>query len=512
MTIPDADLRAALHRASDHIQTPPDLLDGVRRLGGRRLMARRSFLGAGVTAAVAGSTVGVGLLRTSFLGVPVSSPLLTGPSLGDLAGDRRYLDRVEALFRRQADAAGIRLRGTPHVVWAANTPAGPAAVVAQQCAPGTAGVVASLAPTGRPPVPTASAIEGGEPVPTASAATGGGPVASAWATTGGGPVATMGAADPSHRRLPGQNPSGGPAASPPSGRDAGVIGFIEPTAAGPAMLSLEPFDVGAEDLVSQAMLLGSDRDVLVVCDFGGPVEYSTEPRYESDGRITRTFRPVPFAAGAAVLRVPPQRAMITLALGRPAIGRSAATPVWLAGSGSSPQQAMAYTGRVELRHLSRPAASGGAVQADDLVLDSITTVDAEQLAPYLDRPGGYLRPSQEPGWYLAGTTPDGQRLRVRTLQYEGGPCRLVATLTPPAGPPRVLYGGLVDTAGPLPIRARLPENRGVVVAALGATLRYRSPAGGWTDVTTADAALLPAQATEVRVTRPGQAPIHIPLP
>ncbi|MFC8618156.1 hypothetical protein ACFT9M_17305 [Micromonospora purpureochromogenes] len=49
------------------------------------------------------------------------------------------------------------------------------------------------------------------------------------------------------------------------------------------------------------------------------------------------------------------------------------------------------------------------------------------------------------------------------------------------------------------MRLRLPDEQGILVAAEGATFSYRVGTGKWRDAGR-DAALLPADATEVRVT------------
>ena len=57
----------------------------------------------------------------------------------------------------------------------------------------------------------------------------------------------------------------------------------------------------------------------------------------------------------------------------------------------------------------------------------------------------------------------------------------------------------------------LPDQQGWVVADRGAVLRYqRQGSAGWTDAGR-DAALLPADATAVEVTRPAGTPVTVPL-
>lgn len=66
------------------------------------------------------------------------------------------------------------------------------------------------------------------------------------------------------------------------------------------------------------------------------------------------------------------------------------------------------------------------------------------------------------------------------------------------------YGGPLNGAEPLPVNVKLENGQGTLVAARGANLRYRTTTHGpWTDAGK-DAALLPANATHVEVTRDGE--------
>src|SRR5689334_21739467 len=54
----------------------------------------------------------------------------------------------------------------------------------------------------------------------------------------------------------------------------GVTAFVEPTRAGPRVSTVTTLPAGDLSGVPQAMLVGPDRDVLVVLDGGRPVGYS----------------------------------------------------------------------------------------------------------------------------------------------------------------------------------------------------------------------------------------------
>jgi len=132
MTIGESDVRHALERATGHLDSPPGLLDDVRRAGRRRIVRRRTLLGGGLVlgaAALAG-----GLVTWPRLGGPmdVASPLLDEPTRGDLAGDRAFLERVARAWRKALSDSDVSMTGEMHAVWAGNTPVGPAAFVIQR--------------------------------------------------------------------------------------------------------------------------------------------------------------------------------------------------------------------------------------------------------------------------------------------------------------------------------------------------------------------------------------------
>jgi hypothetical protein len=85
---------------------------------------------------------------------------------------------------------------------------------------------------------------------------------------------------------------------------------------------------------------------------------------------------------------------------------------------------------------------------------------------------------------------------VRTIQYEGHPAHAVA----PGERFEVVASVRVQSGAALPVRLRLPDGHGVLVAAEGARLRYREAGGTWLPAGQ-HAALLPARAAEVEVDR-----------
>ena len=244
MTISESDVRHALRQATDHLSSPPALLDDVRRGGRRRRVHRRTMLGAGLAVGVAAATAGVLQWRGSGPPMDVASPLLDTPTRGDLSADHAFLDRVRQVWRRAMAGNDTRMYGEPHVVWAGSTPAGPAAFVIQRTA---------------------------------------------------------------------ENPV---VAQPSGDRLWAVSSFVHTTPAGLRIMVMTHMSDAGTDGVPQAALLGTERDVLAVVDFGEPVHYSPELSYAADGRVDRDFQPLPFLDGAAVRRVPPQRTKITIAVAR----------------------------------------------------------------------------------------------------------------------------------------------------------------------------------------------------
>lgn len=422
----DTDIRDALDRATRHLNTAPDLLDKVRAGGRRRVVRRRSVLGAGLAAALAGSTAGA--LRLGRDEPPpelLGTWLLDEPTRGDLADDEEFLRGARAAWRRYHQAAEFapQVLGEAHVVWAGSTPAGPAAFLAQ-----------------------AEKVEGVQPLQL-------------------------------------------------------YVGFVESIAGGlrvvdPA-ITVTPT---AQEQVIPAALLGGSLDVLVVIDCEVPMRYSTEPRYAADGRLDRTFQPVRFSDGAAVLRVPPQGDRISIALRLDPDLTD--TNVDLLNV----DRVKALTGveQSEVDHINQRALPGAEVawSADPATAQhELSRWRDEALRPYFDV-GGFGKTSTMPMWWIRGATPDGRRLWVETLTVWNDPARVVAVLGRPGAEPRVVYGGVMAKTSPVQVALRLPDKQGVVVAAKDARMRYRTGGGSWQAVS-ADAALLPDATTEVEVTPRG---------
>jgi hypothetical protein len=295
----------------------------------------------------------------------------------------------------------------------------------------------------------------------------------------------------------------------PRQRCAAYMGFLRPTSRGLEVMGFQGL-VAVDDPsyeYDEAALIGADRDVLVVLDRGRPVEFSPELSYAADGRCVRTFRRVEFDDGAAVLPIPPQRTKITVALRRldvrdRGVSISGTSEVLFPGGRDRAQTPPHHTHTL-------PGAErvwGGDPQGTVTAL----AFKSGALTEYTDL-GGLHTAGREPGLTLYGATADGRLLFVTTFQFDDDPARAVALLARRDAEFAVVAGGFVTWSDPLPMRLRLPDGQGTVVAAEGAALSYRSgPADGWRDAGR-DAALLPLAATQVRVTPKSGAAVEVSL-
>ncbi|MET8151742.1 hypothetical protein ACIBSW_08755 [Actinoplanes sp. NPDC049668] len=286
-------------------------------------------------------------------------------------------------------------------------------------------------------------------------------------------------------------------ASPAGQISYGLIGFLEQTTAGLRAISLEEMLTGAVN--APAVLLAPRHDVLMVLDDGRGVRYSPRFGYDPDGTITRTFTPLDFRAhdGVAFAATATQRGSIQIALRADRADTRGDRTVGLANqsalmSGQTPPNAGS--------RLTRPLPGRERAWPRDAAAEQeAARWDLAGQDEFNDRYGYRLQPPPAT-WFIRGATVDRRRFVVQTLTATDGRSRVYLSL----GTPAPLLKGFADPGAPLPVRVRLPGDRGVVVASEGARLRYRTRAAGWLPVT-GDAALLPATATQVEVHRPGTA-------
>jgi hypothetical protein len=384
---------------------------------------RRTLLGAGLATLAAGSTAGVLLSGRGAAETPVASPLLDRATRGALRGDRKFLERVRAVWRDKID--GAEVRGTPHIVWAG-------------------------------------------PVP------------------GGGRVAAVA------QRVPER------VASPIGQISYGLFGFVEESADGLQAISLE--EMLTQAVNGMAVLLGRKHSTLMVLDDGRGMRFSPEPGYEPDGTVRRAFRPLDFRThdGVAFEAIAAPPGLIRVALRADVPDSRDDRSVGLAN----------YSRLIEQVGRGAPHETHRAVRSlsgADPALDERGPWDLAAQIDFTDRYGYRITPPADT-WYIRGATADRRRFVVQTLTGTDDRIRLLLSL----GSPRPVLVGLPDPAAPLPVQVRLPDGQGVVVAARPGRLRYRAGPGTWLPVA-GDAALLPAAASEVEVTRPGRQAARVRL-
>ncbi|MCX5068761.1 hypothetical protein OOJ91_23240 [Micromonospora lupini] len=285
----------------------------------------------------------------------------------------------------------------------------------------------------------------------------------------------------------------------------GWVGFVEPTADGPQVRAIESLTDDARQRSPQAVLLGAERDVLLVLDSGQPMEFSPELRYAPDGKTIRTYQPVTFEEGAAILRIPPQRTKVTVALSFTPV--SDVNTVQILGAADvlfSNGGARRDVQRIR-RTLPGADQAWGGDPSDPRYEGGGSAYEIaagpEALAAWIDV-AGFHDQGHSPELYVYGATADGRRLLLQSIQYDSDPVRVVALLARGNAPLHAVASAFADWKAPLPVRLRLPDDQGILVAAEGSALSYRSDAGQWQDAGR-NAALLPSTATEVRVTASG---------
>ena len=130
------ELKSAMEAATADLDVRPGFVGDVMA-GGRRRHTRRLVALTAAVALLAGVTTGVVLTDSSSVPAVAADARLTATTEGDLSGDRAFISEAQALWGR-SKSAGLRpydnvteFTGPSNVFWAANTPSGPAALLAQ---------------------------------------------------------------------------------------------------------------------------------------------------------------------------------------------------------------------------------------------------------------------------------------------------------------------------------------------------------------------------------------------
>ncbi|GAB1509796.1 hypothetical protein [Actinophytocola sp. KF-1] len=430
------ELSEHLRGATAGLDVPPAFADAVLRGGRRRRARRRLTVAVCVVAAVAVATSATVVTLRDDPAVPVADARLTQPTKGDLAGDQAFLDEVRRAWERDLPSA-------PEAKdrYYDDVRGEPHVYWAGNTPAGRAAVVLQ-------PVyvhPNSQVTEKGQ-------------------RTAEGLVAV----DPGDGRLKLVNTR--------------VIGVDGPGQANYYMFGPD------------------DRTVLVV-DRGKPLHYDPAPVYDKSARVMRfDWQPVKPVDGVAILAAP---------------GRTE-TQAALVYEGGDPPAQLAVThipvyptvASIWLRlRLPDPTYR---VRSSLLPWGRVLWRLGERVAMTdreLEGMWGYYRfyPAEYATavslWTIGVGLPDGRVLVLKESQKDGTKPRLVGRMVPKGNDPNVVRvdGGVVDPDAILPIRFRIPDGGGWVVADKGKELSYRtSPDEEWRAVGR-DAALLPANATEVLV-------------
>jgi hypothetical protein len=269
--------------------------------------------------------------------------------------------------------------------------------------------------------------------------------------------------------------------------------------------------------------------VLAVLDPGRPTGYTTRWDYADDGTRSQPFTPLHFVDGAASVRLPDGV--------NPAVVKVSLLPLRPDGSGVL-RIGYSYPPKPDGACLDCPADPlPWAPAAGSTGLDPISGLGPTALSnpagafalAVEGRMQGVPSSSLAPeGWVAAGRLPDDTEVVVGTARLDvvepahayavlvrrGTDLGADATTPAPArvlDVTRVVHGGAVDITSALPVAVRLPDGTGWVVAQHGAELSWRAGPGDAWATAGRDVVLVPAAATQVRVSRPGQAPVEVPL-
>lgn len=281
-----------------------------------------------------------------------------------------------------------------------------------------------------------------------------------------------------------------------------------------AALGLIGFDDGAVTVLSDAPALssvvgvgfqisGADH-VLVVPDPGVPLLVSDGLRPTGGGTLARTWQPLEMDDGLALLAMPEGvdasavRVARAAADGTPTRDQVMLLPQSRAQLGFDQQSKYRVEHRLDWPQtvFRLPGSTPPPLQYDEFL------VKAGLTDPYVRMAAGGF-------WTVATVLPDGRPVWVTEYQEDSSPSRLFAIIGTDGA--TVVDGGPVDPSEVLPVRVRLPDGNGWVVADNGSTLSYRTgPDAAWVDAGT-DAAHLPDAATEVAVAKGGLPPVLVTL-
>jgi hypothetical protein len=289
----------------------------------------------------------------------------------------------------------------------------------------------------------------------------------------------------------------------PSGRQE-AIGYIGTSPEGPRVAAAS-FPVDGR--IKQGWYVDPEHRVLAVVDADKPRGITLRWEYESDGTARREFTPLEFTDGVSTVVLPDGVERYTVHVSdlpfRDHHDLVDIGNVELAGEATP--TGLRWIDPDRGMHLLLPVGDAEATVGPARSTDTAQKV-ASRVRDVLDvhtDNAGYTEFAPE--WIIYGTTSSGSDLSVFERQLDTDPARLYALVGD-----RLSDLGPVDVTAALPVVVRLPDTKGWVVGRYGAGLAYRVGDGPWQQGGK-DAALLPANATAVRVSPAGSAAVEVDL-
>ena len=450
-----ADLTRALQDATAELAPRPGFTGAVVRGGRRRQTRHRLTIATGITAvtALAGaSTYAIWLNPDPGNVIQAGDPRLSQPTRGDLAADHDFVNSAARIWRDGLTGSwdatrGIfdDLRGAPHVFWAGNTPAGPAAIVMQQAYFHPHG---DLSPSDFDRLATVSGLIAKDP------------------------------ADGKLKLVATHYDSA-------KDRDAGVYLF------GPGDRTLLIVDFGTPLYLASAPDQAADGRIthtwqpLPITD-GVAISQLPDATDPSAARILAQNNPPAPTDKNYAAQVPTLRASEYLMLSQQKgdatidLGQHLTLPVWRGDD------------KDVTRTIGKPTHVDGPIGVFQESLDKAGMLDFSE--------GGIVNGQ----WSVTAGLPDGRTAIVseRVLEYQTSNTLFAVILDASGVAQRILPGPKVDP-GTLPLTFHLPDGQGWLAIDYGATLKYRtSPTAPW-QAADRDAALLPDNAVDVQATKDG---------
>ncbi|WP_086819302.1 hypothetical protein [Allokutzneria sp. NRRL B-24872] len=451
MTSENELLERSLRHAVTDVDAPPGFTDRVL-VGGRRRRFRRR---AGMATAAAAVTVLVGGLAAStptwLAGPDSTTPAdsrMSEPTRGDLAKDAAFLDKVLDRWRSEALATLSRAGDRGEDCWAFTKPAHV--------------YWAGTTPAG----PAALVIQPSVTTPETC------PMIVQGSPTWLGLVA--------------------------NGREDGATHVLKMVAGGASSTSPEVF------------AFGPGAATLIATEASGAKVVSPRVEVGPDGKKSRRVQPLEFRDGVAVHQMEAgtyvEREFAVSSEVPDEQGRTTKRSLWITDATHDH-----FTRRPQLDWPHLRGDLGGSALDDPgrrrLIWNALQQSGmTDPFSPNID--GG----DSGGNWMIFAALPDGRTVAV-TERFGDSASRLYAILLPGSReaqeklvrgekvPHTVVYGGKNDVRAGY-VKLRLPDQQGWIVASYRASLKYRIGEQDWVSVQ-GDAALLPASATHVEITKPG---------